>query len=173
MKLNVAQIVVLKRVLDQTGELDSAGRAIPKTYSIKDFSAKKWFDKNTEEIIKNYQKVLKEKKSLLEEKYKAEIEEEKKVLNNLRGLVVKMTAENDNRAEIVESCQKILAREVMDVKILKELEADKELVAEFQEKFHDVKVEKNTRELLKAELQDYKFTDAEAPIVEILDELTA
>ena len=173
MKLTIAQIAVLQRVLNQTGDATADGKPVMKTYSVKDFSAKKWFDKNADEVLKNYQKFLKKKQDEKKEEHKKEIEEEKKAINNLRGLAVKLSAEKDSREGVIAGCQKFLERQSVDKQIADELNTDKELLVEFQEKTHEIKIEKNTKDLLKKELEDYKFTEAEAPIVEVLDEIMA
>ncbi|KKM87394.1 hypothetical protein LCGC14_1269230, partial [marine sediment metagenome] len=76
MKLTIAQITVLQRVLSQTGDTTPDGKPVQKTYSVKDFSAKKWFDKNVEEVLKKYQEYLEDKKKKVEEKFKKEKAEE-------------------------------------------------------------------------------------------------
>jgi len=77
----------------------------------------------------------------------------------------------DSNAKAVSTCVEFLTRQSVDKEIADTLNSDKELLAKFQKDLHDIKIETNTKVLLKKELEDYKFTEAEAPITEILDDL--
>ena len=177
MQMSIAQIVITRRALSETGEFHPDGKPVAKTYAGKELSAYMWFNKNTEEIMEGYQKVLTESQEKVEKKYKKELEDEKKAMNNFKTILqqIAMDAKGDERKErdknILEKAMEMMGKASIRFKVDMELNQDKELLKSFKEDKHDVEIKDNTMELIKERFDNYQFSTNDVEVAELIEKI--
>jgi len=171
MKLKYNQILSLRHLLSFLDETSPDGKFVQRTFTVKEFSAYKWFFKNTKEIIEEYNKLLEPKKKELQKKYKKELDLQTKAINNLKLLSAQLKEQKSNDADIIEATKKIINEENFKGKIDSELNKDEELITAYQVTEYEVDVRPNTIELFKTILQDRKLTANDFVIEDVIEQL--
>lgn len=173
MKLTIVQMFIIRKLLTQTNEVSPDGKAVPKTFSGLDFSACRWFVKNTDEVMNKYQELLDKKKEKLNKEYEKERELEKGARSKLAEYVKNLDLSKDEGKKdkmVVELAQKLLGMESTANKINDELTNDKELQKAFKETQHEIEIKDKTMALLKKEFNNYEFSiNSDIEISDVLD----
>lgn len=168
MQLSLEQIVAVKNVLVKTNDIHPNGNPVLRTFSNEDFSAYRWFIKNTDPLAKTHDELVKVKKAKLEKKYKEGKELQKKAIKNLTRLFADL--EPGDEKVIIDDVKEIMKVENFDTRIGKEQNNDKDLIESFT-KVHEVEMSDKTKDLLKRTFAGHQFNVNDISIGDFMDAL--
>lgn len=165
MKLTARNIHVLSQVLKTTGDFTPDNRPVARTRTGKEMSALRWFDKNTEEVMKNYQDILRKTKEKYEKKYEKEQKEHNETVSKLSKIIKQIDEKSEKEvAELFKVMQKFLQSKNPKSLIDKDLSEDKDILKAFNGDTHDIKCEQKTIDLIKECLNDYAFVPEQGDV---------
>ena len=157
-KLTLREIRAVNEILTIAPKVDADGKPQLKTYGGKDYSAVRWFKKNTKKIFENWAKLIEDEQTKRKEEKKDDIEAEKKIREAVTKLV-KDAAETEKK-DLQEKLAAILNFAFpisVEQKINIEIDKDEAIIKKFTEEEHDVEVTDATIAVIKKELSEHEF----------------
>ena len=175
--LTVQEMDIVNTILNFTSQVDAQGRPVPRVFSIKELSAKKWWHKHTDGHIDTHTELYKKKEKKIKDANKKETKELQDKLNNFKAPLTALQKKADKTDEETAKMEELTIKFQVAQgelqghmqKLTTELNKDAELVASHHETTHELELTTHTVDLIIQCFEDFEFRGEQMVALEIFD----